>query len=64
MLAGQAERLASTADKIKGLQLGRAEVLKGLFLGKGTPDPASVDCHCSDVSIFPMRRISRGSANA
>ena len=41
----RADRLASTADIMSGLQLGRAEVLRGLrnFLNKDRPEHHSID---------------------
>ena len=41
----RADRLASTADITSGLQLGRAEVLRGLknFLNMGRPEHHSID---------------------
>ena len=52
----QADRLASTADITSGLQLGRAEVLRGLriFLNTDKPEHHSTDC-------LKKRGVEKGS---
>ena len=53
----RADRLASTADITSGLQLGRAEVLRGLrnFLNMDKPEHHSID-HLKE------RRVEKGSS--
>ena len=52
----RADRLASTVDITSGLQLGRAEVIRGLrnFLNTDKPEHHSIDC-------LKERGVERGS---